>query len=97
MQIRYPLSKHLAEVGSLVQKSRILVWAVISTALCAYLYCPAAEFLPAHVVDLMVVFTSAAKTGAGGESTIRSQIDLALVEANSVLQLSRVNMRLRLT
>jgi len=47
------------------------------------------------VVDVMVLYTPQARTGAGSEAAIRSQVDVAMAEANYVLQLSRVNARLR--
>jgi hypothetical protein len=48
------------------------------------------------VVDLLVVYTPAARAGAGGTAGIQSQIQGGLLEANLVLQNSRVNARLRL-
>lgn len=48
------------------------------------------------VIDVMVVYTSEARTGAGGTEPMRSLIDLAVAEANTVFQNSLVNVRLRL-
>ena len=48
------------------------------------------------VVDLLVVYTPAASGGAGGAAAIQSQVRQAVVEANSVLQNSLVNARIRL-
>ncbi|MBM3822797.1 MAG: hypothetical protein FJ404_07930 [Verrucomicrobia bacterium] len=48
------------------------------------------------VVDLMIVYTVAAKQGAGGEEAIRVLGQLAVAEANAVYQNSRALTRLRL-
>ena len=48
------------------------------------------------VVDVMVVYTSAARTGAGGVAGINSSIDLAVAEANTTFANSGVNITLRL-
>ena len=50
----------------------------------------------AVVVDLLVVYTPAAREAAGGSDAICSQIQSSLLEANFVFQNSRVNARLRL-
>jgi len=47
-------------------------------------------------VDLLVVYTPAARDGAGGSEAIQSQIQAAVLEANLVLQNSRAHARLRL-
>src|SRR5438874_1451855 len=51
---------------------------------------------PVTVIDLLVVYTPAARAGAGGTEAIQSQVHGALIEANLVLQTSRINARLRL-
>ena len=51
---------------------------------------------PVTVIDLLMVYTPAARRGAGGGQNIQSQIQAAVMEANIVLQNSRVNARLRL-
>ena len=48
------------------------------------------------IIDLMVVYTSAAKNGAGGSNAMAALIDIAVAEANTVYQNSRVAARLRL-
>jgi hypothetical protein len=48
------------------------------------------------VVDLLVVYTPAARLGAGGNQAIQSSIQTAVMEANLVFQNSRVNARFRL-
>lgn len=48
------------------------------------------------LVDLMVVHTTAARDGAGGDAAIRALVELAVAEANAVYQNSRANVRLRL-
>lgn len=48
------------------------------------------------VVDLLVVYTPAARLGAGGTQPLQAQIQAAVREANLVLQNSRVNARVRL-
>lgn len=48
------------------------------------------------VVDVMVAYTAEARSGAGGQAAINSLINLALAEANTVYQNSRVDVRLRL-
>lgn len=48
------------------------------------------------VLDIMVVYTSAAKTGAGGDAGIRSLINLAVAEANDTYVRSLVAAELNL-
>ena len=48
------------------------------------------------IVDVMVVYTSAARLGAGGLDGMNSLIDLSMAEANTVYQNSRASVRLRL-
>ena len=48
------------------------------------------------LVDLMVLYTPAARTAAGGSDAIGSQIQASVREANSVFLNSRVQMRVRL-
>jgi len=48
------------------------------------------------VLDIMVVYTSAAKTGAGGDAGIRSLINLAVAEANDTYVRSLVAAELHL-
>ena len=48
------------------------------------------------VIDLMVVYTPAAKTNAGGASAISALVDAAVVEANTVLANSRAAASFRL-
>src|ERR1019366_6063983 len=48
------------------------------------------------VVDLLVVYTPAARGGAGSTQAIESQVRQGVVEANTVLQNSLVNARIRL-
>ncbi len=47
------------------------------------------------LVDVMILYTSQARDGAGGTAAMRSQIEQAFVEANTVFQNSRVDTRLR--
>ena len=55
-----------------------------------------ASLLPPIPMALLVVYTPAASGGAGGAAAIQSQVRQAVVEANSVLQNSLVNARIRL-
>ena len=48
------------------------------------------------IVDIMIVYTAAARVGAGGTAAIVSQIELAVAETNLVYQNSGVEHRLRL-
>ena len=48
------------------------------------------------VIDLMVVYTPAAKTNAGGANAINAQVDAAVAEANTVLFNSQAGASLRL-
>lgn len=50
----------------------------------------------AVVVDVMVIYTTAAKTGAGGQAAIEAQIDLAIAEANACYSNSAVSLQLNL-
>jgi hypothetical protein len=51
---------------------------------------------PVNVVDVLVAYTPQARNGAGGTAAILANIDLAMLEANTVLQNSGVHARLRL-
>lgn len=55
----------------------------------------AGDAQPVTLVDVMVLYTPQARDGAGGTAAIRTNIDTAFFEANSVLQNSLVNVRLR--
>jgi hypothetical protein len=57
---------------------------------------PAQEAQSVWVVDVLVVYTPAGRAGAGGTPEIESSVQAALMEANLVLENSRVNARLRL-
>src|SRR4051812_32577754 len=48
------------------------------------------------ISDLLVVYTAAARSAAGGASAIQSQIEAAVLEANVTLVNSRVSARVRL-
>ena len=48
------------------------------------------------IVDVMVAYTAQARAAAGGKEFLESQIDLAVAEANTIYQNSRVDARLRL-
>ena len=48
------------------------------------------------VIDVMVVYTPAARTAAGGTSAIKAEIKLAIEETNQAYANSRVTQRLRL-
>ena len=48
------------------------------------------------IIDLLIVYTPAARDGAGGDDGIIALIDVAVSEANSTLENSRVNARVRL-
>ena len=48
------------------------------------------------LIDVMVVYTSAARTGAGGEAAIQSLINLGISETNTAYANSQVVQRLRL-
>jgi hypothetical protein len=48
------------------------------------------------VIDLLVVYSPAARQGAGGTNGINALIDVAVAEANSAYENSQVNARLRL-
>ncbi len=50
----------------------------------------------ANTVDVMVVYTAAARTGAGGTAGIQSQIDLAIAEANTCYANSGLGLTLNL-
>jgi hypothetical protein len=49
-----------------------------------------------NMIDVMVVYTAAARVGAGGTSAIHALIDLAIAEANTCYQNSAINARLNL-
>lgn len=49
-----------------------------------------------NTIDVMVVYTAAARTGAGGTAGINALIDLAIAEANTCYQNSSINARLNL-
>jgi len=49
-----------------------------------------------NTIDVMVVYTAAARVGAGGTSGIQTLIDLAIAEANTCYQNSSINARLNL-
>jgi hypothetical protein len=51
---------------------------------------------PVNVVDVLVAYTPQARNGAGGTAAILANIDLAMLDANTVLQNSGVHARLRL-
>lgn len=51
---------------------------------------------PVSTIDVLVLYTPQAQKGAGGASALLNQINLAMVEANMVLQNSRVNARFHL-
>jgi Metallo-peptidase family M12/Calx-beta domain len=51
---------------------------------------------PPTIVDVMVLYTTAAKTGAGGAAGIQSQIDLAIAEANTCYSNSQIGVQLNL-
>ena len=48
------------------------------------------------VIDILVVYTSAAREEAGGEDAIEAQIDLMVAETNTAFRDSGANLRLRL-
>ncbi|GEM_PF-1692250 len=48
------------------------------------------------VVDIMVVYTAAAATGAGGQTAMLSRIDKAVAEANNAFLNSQINAKLNL-
>jgi hypothetical protein len=48
------------------------------------------------IIDLMIVYTPAAREGAGGTNGINAMIDAAVAEANDALENSQVNALLRL-
>ncbi|MDB5105386.1 MAG: peptidyl-Asp metalloendopeptidase [Fibrobacteres bacterium] len=48
------------------------------------------------VIDILVVYTAAAVTGAGGEAAMRTRIDKAVAEANTAFTNSRIDARLSL-
>jgi peptidyl-Asp metalloendopeptidase len=48
------------------------------------------------IIDLLVVYTPAAREGAGGDDGMVALIDVAVSEVNSAFENSRVNARLRL-
>ncbi len=49
-----------------------------------------------NIIDVMVVYTAAARTGAGGTAAMESTINLAVAEANQAYQNSQITQRLRL-
>lgn len=62
---------------------------------------PPGDFLPPvsgdyNTIDVMVVYTAAARAGAGGTSGIQTLIDLAVAEANTCYANSAINARLNL-
>lgn len=62
---------------------------------------PGGDVVPATagdavVVDVMVVYTTAAKTGAGGVTAMNTLIDLAIAEANAAYSNSSVGLTLNL-
>ena len=48
------------------------------------------------MIDILVVYTSAAKEAAGGEAAIESQIELMVAETNTAFRDSGAHLRLRL-
>ncbi|MDQ3001517.1 MAG: zinc-dependent metalloprotease [Fibrobacterota bacterium] len=50
----------------------------------------------ASVLDIMIVYTAAAVTGAGGEIAMKARIDKAVAEANNAFLNSRIETRLNL-
>ena len=48
------------------------------------------------IIDLLVIYTPAAREGAGGEEGINTVVDVAVAESNSAFENSKVNARLRL-
>ena len=54
------------------------------------------QLLSAAVIDLLIAYTTAAKTAAGGASAIQSQINKAVADANQVLSNSLIDLTLRL-
>ena len=51
---------------------------------------------PVSVVKVLVLYTPQASTGAGGSTATLQLIDAAVVEANTVFQNSRINVRIQL-
>ena len=74
------------------------LWIGILTLLFSPLASPAGAPSPSPVtvIDLLIVYTPAARDGAGSSQAIQSQIQAAVMEVNLVFQNSRVNARVRL-
>jgi hypothetical protein len=51
---------------------------------------------PSGTIDVLVVFTPAAKTAVGGDSAIRALINLAITETNQAYYRSQISTRVRL-
>ena len=62
----------------------------------AIVHAPITSGTAPTVVDVAVLYTTAAKTGAGGAAGIQSQIDLAVDEANTCFSNSGINVTLNL-
>lgn len=51
---------------------------------------------PTVTLDMMVIYTAASRTGAGGKAAIETLIELAIIEANDCFVNSQINLKLNL-
>ena len=79
--------------GPLPPVKRLLLAALAALSL---LHAGVAHAQSDEVIDILVVYTSAAKEAAGGEANIEAQIDLMVAETNTAFRDSGANLRLRL-
>jgi hypothetical protein len=77
----------------LVRCSHFLIfWLLIGLAT----WCRAQPVQPVSVIKVLVLYTPQASAGAGGANALLKEIDVAMVEANTVFQNSHINGRVHL-
>jgi len=74
--------------------SRVLIFCLLWVGLAAL--SDAEPVQPVSVVNILVLYTPQASAGAGGANSMRTQINVAMQEANTVFQNSHINTRVHL-